>query len=876
MPRRRGDVDEELQFHLAMERERLERSGLDASEAARRARLVFGGYDRIVEETRDASGFVRLENAWRDVRFGWRGLRRNPGFTAAAVLTLAIGIGATTAVFSLANALLIRPVAGVRAPQDLVVVQFPSDDGFMLDISHANIVDLRAGVPALTGLAGHGGRTMQARSADGVGAPFEVDAAIVQGEWFDVLGLQPQQGRWFADKEARPDAAGDVVVISDRLRSSHFDGATGVVGRTIELNAERYTIIGVAPAGFHGTDRTSETDVWLPPSSYGRMWHRPIDAADRQASIYGEMIGRLAPGASAVQAEQQLRTTMSSLVARYPDVNRMHADSPPEVHAGIGLPPAVRAQTERTIRLLFGIVSVLLLIACANVANLLLFRGLSRQGETMVRRALGASGARLAQQHVMEGLLLSLLGGVAGVAVALLLSRAFAGQALPGMGSVEGMPLDWRVIAFAVTGALFTGVVFTLAPALAALRYRLYGAVRSGGRSGGTESARLRGALTIVQVGASMTLLVAALLLGRTVQNFSRVERGFDAEAVLAFGFNPAPQGHDVEASRDLRRRLLEEVAVLPGIISASVASALPVPGDRFRVRISVPGNDRRVEVTSLDVSAGYFTTVGTRVVAGRSFTAAEQHASPAAGRGVVLGAATARALFGDADAVGRIVDMHGFTGTTQQPVIGVAEDVRLGARDDVTPVVYQTLGAAALPAGYVLVRSALAPAETERTVAATLARIDPAIPLFLAESLADGFRHAVSEERLIARLLFTFATLAVTLAGIGLYGVIAYAVARRHREIGIRMALGARAGSVVALVVRQSLTMVAAGTALGVVGGLALSHVLASRTYGVTPTDPTTYVLAIAVFAAVAALASALPAMAAVRIDPMRTVRQE
>jgi putative ABC transport system permease protein len=290
-----------------------------------------------------------------------------------------------------------------------------------------------------------------------------------------------------------------------------------------------------------------------------------------------------------------------------------------------------------------------------------------------------------------------------------------------------------------------------------------------------------------------------------------------------------------------------------------------------------VPGSDDEpVVAASFDVSADYFTTLGTRVLAGRAFTTAEQYDPPAAGRGVVLGAATARALFGDGEAVGRFIDVRGFTGMTQQSVIGVAEDVRLDARDDVVPVVYQPLGAAGLSLGYVLVRSSLPPAQTERAIADALGRIDPDIPLFHAESLGAGFRRAIAEERLLARLLGLFAALAVALAAIGLYGVVAYGVARRRREIGIRMALGAQAATVVRMVTRQSFTLLAVGVVLGVVGGYALSRLLASRIYGVTPLDPATYAAAIIGFTLLAALASAIPARSATRVDPIDTLRQE
>jgi putative ABC transport system permease protein len=872
---RNRELEEELHFHIERETARLVDAGLNADAARRRAHVTFGGYDRVVEETRDARGLVWLENVWRDVRFAARGLARNAGFTTVAVLTLAVGIGATTAVFALTNSLLLRPIAGVRAEEELVVIQLSPERGVVTGISHANLEDLRAGTPALSGLAGVSSRTLQARAPGG--DPFELKAAIVEGDYFGVLGLQPHEGRWFTSDERAPHAAGDVVVISERFRSAYFGRSQNIIGRTLHLNAASYTIVGVAPPAFHGIDRTSAIDVWLPPAAYGRTSHRGVDASDRRASMFYDLVGRLAPGATASRAEQQLRATMSALVERHPSVNAEYAEYVPTVYPGIGVPVGVRPQTSRTLRLLLAAVSMLLLIACANVANLLLIRGVSRHGENAVRRALGASDGRLLQQHVADGVLLSLVGGSAGVAVALALRKALEGQSLFGLPAIEDVGLDWRVLGFALGAALFTGVLFTLTPALTALRGNVSAVVRATGRSITGDGARLRSALTILQIAASLTLLVGALLLVRTVHHLVGVDRGYDPDAVLAYGYDPSPQGHDADAARALRRRLLDDVAAQPGIQSASVTSFLPVPDDRPVYRISVPGSSEEpLRVAGFDVSAAYFETVGTAIVAGRAFTADEQHQPAQAAPGVILSAATARALFGDAHAVGRVIELRGFTGTAQQRVIGVAEEVRMGRRDDVMPTVYQTLGAAALPHGYILVRSSMSAAQTQRVVADALARIDPNIPFFRAESLGDSLRRSIAEERLLARLLSLFAALAIVLAGIGLYGVVAYSVARRRREMGIRVALGARTGEVVRLVADQSLKLVAAGALLGTLGGYVLSNALGSRIFGVTPLDPATYIAAILTFAAVAALASALPARSATRVDPIETLRQE
>lgn len=868
------ELEEELRFHLEAEAQRLERSGISAREARRRAHLSFGGYDRIVEEAREARGCALLENIGRDVRIAVRGLQRTPGFTAIVVLTLAIGVGATTAVFALASSLLLRPIPGVRDSAELIVVQLVDANGTIAGLSHANIADLRAGSPALAGLAGYSTRTMQSATRAG---PSEVVATIVDGDYFGVLGVSPQRGRRFNEQELAADAAGDVVMISDRLWRSRFSGATDVVGRTIELNASPYTIIGVAPAGFHGTLRTGATDVWVPVAAYGRMWHRPIDASDRRTSISDELVGRLSAGASAGVAQQQLRSVMRSFVRSHPDANAHLAEYSLDVHEGIGLEVGARAHTTRTLRLLLGVVLVLLVTACANVANLLLSRGVTRRGETAVRSALGASRGRLVQQHVIEGLVLSLIGGAVGILFALLLQRGLEGQQLLDLPAIESIPIDASVITFAFASALLTGVLFTVLPGLLSMRRALAGRLRRLGRASSHAGAELRGALTLLQVATSITLLIGALMLVRTVRNLERVDVGFDATEVMAFGVTPAPQGYGVEEARAFNRRLLAAVSSLPQLQLAALATFPPGAAEGMMSRLSVPGSDRAaVQVATNEVSSSYFETVGIPVLLGRSFTTTEQDLALDAQPGIVLSRTVAERLFGDAGPVGRVVQVAGFTGTTQQVVRGVVDDIRSHPRAGPLPAAYLPIGSSSLSQSHVLVRSTLPLEEAERRIGQVVVNLDPGIPFFVAESLGDSVRRSIAEERLLARVTAVFAALALLLAAIGLYGVVAWSVAQRRREIGIRMALGARAASVVRLVVGQSLRLGITGGIAGIAGGYALSRVLAHRMFGVTPVDPVTYMLALVGFSAVALVASAVPASSAAAVDPVDTLRQE
>jgi predicted permease len=390
--------------------------------------------------------------------------------------------------------------------------------------------------------------------------------------------------------------------------------------------------------------------------------------------------------------------------------------------------------------------------------------------------------------------------------------------------------------------------------------------------------AGVRAGLMVVQVAASLALLIGALMLLRTVHNLDRVDVGFDAEHVFTFGLSPAPQGYDAEGARAFRQRVLGEVSALPGVAAASVTSFAPFGGDRMGFGLAVPGSDASaVRAATNEVSADYFETVGTPIIAGRAFNELEQNARIGEAPGIVLSRAVARSLFGDAaGAVGREVEVAGFTGRTRQRVVGVAEDVRASPRSPAQPAAWMPIGTAALPQTYVIVRSNLSLAEVERLVAGAVARLDPNIPFFTSESLTAAIRRATAEERLLARLLGMFALLAVLLAAAGVYGVVSYSVARRRREIGIRMAIGARADRVVALVVSRMMKLVAAGSVLGIAGGYLFSRLLATRMFGVTPVDGVTYLVAFATFTAVALAASAPSALVAVRVDPSATLRQE
>jgi predicted permease len=872
---------DELDFHLEQEIQKNLRQGMPPGEARRRALIAFGGMDRFTERVREARGVLWLENLARDVRLAARGLRRNPGFTSVSVLSLAVGIGATTTVFTLANGLLIRPLPGIADPEELFVVWMEEAPGQGTGISPANIDLLRGSAPALEGLVGHAGVGLQALAPDG--HAVNLDGAVVEHGYFELLGVEPLMGRFFTEEETTASAAGDVVVVSERFWSQHL-GSPAALGQVVRFNAESFTVVGVAPRGFHGIERTRQEDVWLPLAAYNRVRHTPFDLRD--ARLFFELIGRLRLSATTALAEAQLRDATARLVEADPDANETYATNVPTIYPGIGLDFLSREPTRRTIGMLFGIVSMLLLIACANVANLLLCRSVTRRSEGSVRRALGASGGRLVQQHLAEGLLLSLSGAAAGVGLALLLGAALEGQGqgLLGLPLVEGPSIDWRVLGFATVGALVAGALATALPAALSIRAAGLGSVRTVERSAGGPGAAARSALTVVQIGASLTLLVGALLLVRTTGNLSSVELGFEPEGVSVFLYDPAPQGYGPEEFRSIEQRLLDRLRTTPGVELASVSSASPSFGSASPLRIGLPGDGQEpLRASGFAVSADYFRLLGIPFVAGRPFSEAEEFAAEEEGRGVVLSASTARALFGHTGVIGRVVEVTslGSRESYPQPVIGVTADIRATSlRGDFTNAVHLPLGAASRSiyqaVRAILVKSALPPDEGTRLVAEAFAEVDPSIPFFRSYTLAEGVLRSAATERLLARLLAAFALLAVGLAAVGLYGVIAYSVQRRRREIGIRMALGSSGRAVVKLVAGRALLWLAAGAVLGVGGGLLMSRVLESRLFGVSRLDPATYVWAVGLFAAVALAASAIPARAATKVDPVGSLKAE
>ncbi|HET7564583.1 MAG TPA: ABC transporter permease [Gemmatimonadaceae bacterium] len=831
-----------------------------------------------------------MDTLLHDVRYALRQLRVRPRFTIAALVTLALGIGVNTAVFSLANWVVLRPVPGVRDPGRLVVVQFVDETHrFPRSTSYPNLADLGARVDALSGLAGHTTARPVAVQADGADAQY-LYATFTSANYFDVLGLRLAAGRAFTHDDEAAARQAPVAIISNRFWRTQFGGDPSVVGRSLTVDGWRTRIIGVAPAGFRGTERLDDIDLWMPgtsaaltgwtpgraPSGGGRS---PSPLESRTDNVFDALVGRLAPHATLVRAQAQLRTATAALVTAYPKENCCWRS--PTVYQGIGIPTQTRAAVRRAMLLLAGIAAIVLIIACANVANLFLFRGMGRRTELAVRQALGAPLGRLVRSQLIESLVVSTIAAVPAVLLGVWLKELFHGNVMPGLGAIEQIHLDWRVLAFAGATALVTGIVAGLAPAIATLHANTAASLRGGAPGVSRRTGGLRAVLTSCQLALALSMLVVTFLLVGTVRNLRAVNVGFDADSVMTFVMNPTLSGSSPDAALEILQRSLQRVRTIPGVEAAALGPVAPFMNTiTGRAKVGeAPVSDSGIPATSAWVSTDYFKTLGIPLLAGRPFDESEMFWS--LGRRThaeaILSTTLAHRLFGNVNPIGRTV-ATALPGPPAE-VIGLVDDSRWSSlvNDGGGPMQYYPVpNIIATTGATFLVRSSLPPGALRTAVQRAVADVAPSIPLYDIKSLRQRIDATVSEQRLLARLLSAFTLLAVALAVVGLYAVIAFSVAERTRELGIRIALGARSEQIVRMVVRRGAWLGAIGIAIGIGGAVVLSRVVASQLFGVSALDPVVYLLAAALLFALVLLASIIPARHATRVDPVIALRAE
>ncbi|HKQ61525.1 MAG TPA: ABC transporter permease [Candidatus Polarisedimenticolaceae bacterium] len=804
----------------------------------------------------------------QDLRYALRRLAKNPGFALVAVLTLALGIGANAAIFSAARALL-RPRLAVPAPERLVGLyrKVPQDAAYNR-FSYPNYRDVRERSRVFDGLAAYYFTTL---NLSGGGGTERAWGKIVSANYFAVLGVRPALGRGFLPEEDGPAGAHPVAVISHGLWQRRFGADPQVVGRELRLNGQPLTIVGVTPADFRGTEVGMVPDVWVPMAVAAQALSGQDWLAARGLG-WLRVIGRLRSGVDVGQARAELETLGSALRREYPVDNEAFGIA---VVSDFGIHPQARGQVRKFVLLLLGVTGLVLLVACANLANLLLARASARGREIGVRLALGARPRRVVRQLLTESILLGTLGGVAALLIApWLIAGATALEPALGLPSRVELSLDRPVLGWTLLLAVVTGTLFGLAPALYGARVDVMGILRGDATGRAGRGARSRSLLVVAQVAASLVLLVTAGLFLRSLQAAQRIDPGFRADHLLALSFDLGLQGYGPERGVGFERELVERVGSLPGVGVCSLASLIPLSSDTDTtvfVDGYTPPSGLEGTVINFDVvGRDYFSTMDIALVRGRDFAA-----GGAGGPAVIVNESAARRFWPNADALGQRL-RFGKNGPPHE-VIGLARDSQYVALGEAPrPYVYLPLEQNYASSVTLLVRTTGEPAGLLPAVRAELAALDPDLPVPLATTMESYLAEQLAGPRLAAAGIGAFAALALLLAAVGVYGVTAYAVGQRTREIGIRLALGAARRDIVRLVLRQGAWLVLGGSALGAVGALAVTRLFSGFLYGIRPTDPLTFAAVIAVLALAALAAVLVPARRASRVDPMSVLRYE
>lgn len=863
------EMAEEIRAHLELRTQRNVAAGLPPEEARTAALRAFGGVEQIKERCRDERwrGTIWLEQLAQDLRHAVRSLRRNPGFTTAIVLTLALGIGGNATIFSVLDAVVLRPlpyedldrVVNLRETRP---VAGGAGKRVPVPVSPATYFDWRHGVRAFEEIVAG---TPNEVTLTGDGEPELLAAATVSANFLPMFGVAPVLGRNFRSEENRPDT--DVLLLSHAFWQRKFGGDVAAVGRALTLNGRRFTIVGVLPAWFDGTAasglvRGMRPDIWTPLALVEAGAPRSVPAFDVHA--------KLRRGATIAQAQAEVDAVMQRLAAEFPQTNAVRgAQVEPILDRVLG-------ETRSSLWVLFAAVGVVLLIACANVTNLLLARAALRGPETAMRAALGASRSRLVRQFLTESLLLACAGCVLGLAATVAGIDAFVTLLPADLPRAEHVAVDGRVLGFTVVVSLLTGIGFGLLPAWHGAKTDLQATIKRGGRGGGR--ARARGSLVVAQVALSLVLLVAAGLLLQSFAALNRVALGFDPHNVLTLRVNlPAEKYRTAAAQVSFFETLERETASLPGVESAAMVTPLPFSRGILNRPFSVPGRpaDLSLELsTQYDiVSPAFFRMTGIRITQGRDFTERDRADTPLV---ITVSETLARRMWPDENPIGKRLAV-GLGRPAEREVVGVFADFKQRELESeprlqvCVPLAQETVRSV-----HLAVRGRVAATTLLPLVRKQIAALDPELPDADVALWQERVADSIAARRVTSWLLTAFSVTALLLAVVGLYGVMSYRVAQRTREFGVRFALGAKVRDLLRLVVGQGMKLVVAGLALGVAGSLTLTRVLRGFLFGVQPTDPATFGAVALLLAVVGALACWLPARRAAKIDPVVALRAE
>jgi putative ABC transport system permease protein len=833
-----------------------------------------------------------LQARWQDVRHSARSLRRSPAFTATVIATLGLTVGPTTAMLSIGNWLLWRPTPGVVEPERLAVVwvgQWRNSGGVIGfsptgGLSYLNLDDLRRTSKTFTAITGVQEGSVNLAAGDL--QPSVAGAGCVTADFFDVLGVRVTAGRSFRPEDDQLPAGAQVAVISDGLARRAFGGAVGAVGGRLMLNGRPLTIVGVLAPAFAGTGPFSRVDVWYPGATYTYVNHfgGPPMWTTRADGLFYSFIVRLAPDASFAMAQAELDVLVRGLAASHPKENGELESVRARLFDGLGPPVMQRERYQRLVRVLLAVGGALLLLGCANVANLLMVRSVSRRREHAVRLALGASPGRLLLLHLTEAVLLAAGGAALGVALAVWLKQFVATLLLPTIAAGRDLtvPLDTRVLAMALGVSIGTGLAAGFVPALLGARTRSVGALGDAGGRSVTSTRRVRTGFAVAQLALSLALVTAALMLVATLRNLNAIDLGFEPGGVTTHAMDPSSHGYRPDRASVYYRTMLERLQGAPGFESLSISFRAPFGSGRS-MRLQDPAGSERdtIEVYANAVSAAYFDVLGMRIVQGRAFTDTEALSAAGGSDVAIVSEKLARRLFADTDPIGRraVIPRTGARPAHELTVVGVVPDVHWqSVTTDPKPFLYLPYSSPeiGIRSATLLVKSRLPLGEVAQRVEAAAKDVDSTLPIQSSSALRTSVDRSLSDRRVFAWVFSMLGWLAFVLAAVGLYGLLAQSVAERTREFGIRMAIGGGRAHIFTLVIRQAVWIGALGTALGI--GLAFlgSRLVVAQLYGLTRLDPAVYVVAAASLAAVVLLAGLWPARTATRIEPVEALRVE
>jgi len=869
------DLDEEVRAHLDLLIEQNLRAGLPRAEAERAARLELGGIEQVKEQVRDQRLGSWLHSILSDCRYGLRQLRKNPGFTAAAVLTLALGIGANTVIFSVVSAVLLRPLP-FPEPQKLVrVVSVRLRENAPDNASYPDFTDFRQQSHSFSQMAAfHTDRF----TLTGHGEATHVQGAVVSADLFPLLGIRPFVGRAFLPEEDRPRAVTAVfsVILSHSLWRTRFGSDPAIVGKTIDLDNLSFVVVGVMPAGFQFPIQADPVDFWttIAVDAVALPGEKPMTA--QRGAHYLDVIARLKPEATPTQAQAELTTIVSALNQQYPENAPRTIWIVPELDQLVG---SVRP----ALMLLLGAVGCVLLIACANLGNLLLSRGTSREKEIAVRGALGASRRRVIRQLLTENLLLAFLGGALGIALARWGIAPLVRLVPEDVPRLTDVHLDYTALLFTAALSLLTGVLFGLAPALQVSNGNFWESLRESGRgsSEGQRRTRLRSWLVAGDVAVATVLLVAAGLLIQSFLRLQRVELGYHPRGVLTFKVDLPFARYPVDHQPAFFQQSLARLNALPGVHSASAVLPLPLDGDDIDTVFAIEGQPlaegHQPRTAYSWVEPAYFETLGINLKEGRDFTVRDDlNALPV----VIVNETIARQYFPGQSPLGKRIRPqigNGYQGAPMRQIVGVVADVRQrGLTSAPGPQVYVPRSQSPIGSMIFVVRTTVVPSSIADAARIEMQHVDPDLPIFRVKTLDQYFDQSVAQPHFLSVLLGIFAALAVLLAAVGIYGVISYSASQRTHEMGVRMALGADRRDVLLLVVGHGFRLALIGAAAGIIVSLLLTRFLSSLLYQVAPTDPFTFVAVLLLLGTVAFLACYIPARRATKVDPLVALRYE